>query len=133
MAGLPFLPAHNAEPGRFISAHIGLADGSSSFPLLPPGCLLHDVYGLHMWTFVDRLEGSILLSLFFGMQGAEVFYEGSSKQGIYMALSADVGRSWTPPKRLLAATGTPLWAPVLHVQVPRPVSFRLSSGNPHNT
>ncbi len=59
-------------------------------------------------------------SLAAAWQAAEVFWEGSSRQGIYWAVSEDgSGLSWGAPRLLVSPPddGLPAWGPVLHVEV----------------
>lgn len=64
-------------------------------------------------------------SLAAAWQAAEVYWEGSSQQGIYWAVSEDGnGDKWGKPSLLVPPPddGLPAWGPVLHVEV------RLCSG-----
>ena len=54
------------------------------------------------------------------LQGSEVFWEGSNKQGIFWATSDDGGTSWGGHRSLVPAPdGLPAWGPVLHTEVSR--------------
>ena len=70
----------------------------------------------HMGMLAALPNGSLAAA----WQAAEVFWEGSSQQGIYWAVSADgSGLDWgkhhllkPPPGK-----GLPAWGPILHVEV----------------
>ena len=56
-------------------------------------------------------------------QAAPVWYEGAASQEIVWAVSEDRGLTWGPHRTLVSpAFDLPVWAPVLHVQVCKPIA-----------
>ena len=70
-----------------------------------------------LWGPSDRLAADNPCASLWG-QATEKWYEGPADQGIYWAISDDVGLTWGPTRLMIPAEDSlPQWGPVLHFDV----------------
>ncbi len=95
---------------------------AASHQAVPDPCAHHGIFAHSTWHCQGTYETADSCASLWG-QATEKWYEGPADQGLYWAVSDDVGLTWGPTRLMIPAEDSlPQWGPVLHFDVrPSPV------------